>query len=77
MTSEEYKIHDFTLHCVEFEIKRLIQNNQDYLKNAVYEQDTQRYLIFENRILVLYELLGNVQRLKTSRKEYLEMIKEL
>ena len=77
MTSEEYSIDDFTLHCVECEIKQLIQNNQDYLKNAVYEQDTQRYLIFENRILVLYELLGNVQRLKVSRKEYLERLKEI
>jgi len=76
MTSEEYKIHDFTLHCVEFEIKRLIQNNKDYQKLAAQEQDNLRYLIFENRILVLYELLGNVRRLKVSRKEYLEMIKE-
>lgn len=76
MTSEEYKIHDFTLHCVEFEIKRLIQNNKDYQKLAEHEQDNLLYLISENRILVLYELLANVRRLKVSRKEYLEMIKE-
>ena len=76
MTSEEYKIHDFTLHCVECEIKRLIQHNKEYQKIAAQEQDNLRYLIFENRILVLYELLGNVRRLKVSRKEYLERLKE-
>ena len=70
-------IQDFTLHCVECEIKRLIQNNKDYQKLAAQEQDNLRYLIFENRILVLYELLGNVRRLKVSRKEYLERLKEL
>lgn len=78
MTSEDYyKIHDFTLHCVEFEIKKLIQNNKDYQELAKQEQDYVLYLISENRILVLYELLGNVRRLKVSRKEYLERLKEL
>lgn len=78
MTSEDYyEIHDFTLHCVEFEIKKLIENNKDYQELAKQEQDHVLYLISENRILVLYELLANVRRLKVSRKEYLERIKEL
>ena len=68
-------IQDFTLHCVECEIKKLIENNKDYQKFAEQEQDRVLYLISENRILVLYELLANVRRLKTSRKDYLEMIK--
>ena len=75
--SNDYSIHDFTLHCVEFEIKKLIENNREYQKQAEYDNNFTHYLIFENRILVLYELLGNVRRLKTSRKEYLERLKEL
>lgn len=75
MTDDDLSIQDSTLHCVEFEIKKLIQNNHDYLRNAMYEEDNLHYLIFQNRILVLEELLGNVRRLKTSRKDYLEMIK--
>ena len=77
MTDDDYCIHDFTLHCVEMEIKKLIVNNREYQKQPEYKQDTTMYLIFENRILVLYELLGNIRGLKVARKDYLKMIKEL
>ena len=69
-------IDDFTIHCVEMTIKELIMNNEDYQRN-ITQNNTLEYLIFENRKLVLYELLGKVQQLRTSRKEHLERLKEL
>ena len=73
----EYSIDDFTIHCVEMTIKELIMNNEDYQRNIDSQNNTLEYLIFENRKLVLYELLGKIQQLKLSRKEYLERLKEL
>ena len=70
-------IDDFTIHCVEMTIKELIMNNEDYQRNIDSQNNTLEYLIFENRKLVLYELLGKIQQLKLSRKEYLEKLKEL
>lgn len=70
-------IDDFTIHCVEMTIKELIMDNVDYQKNAENSNDEVAFLIFENRKLVLYELLGKVQHLKVSRKEHLERLKEL
>lgn len=70
-------IDDFTIHCVEMTIKELIMNNEDYQRNIDSQNNTLEYLIFENRKLVLYELLGKIQQLKLSRKEYLERLKEL
>ena len=70
-------IDDFTIHCVEMTIKELIINNEDYQRNIDSQNNTLEYLIFENRKLVLYELLGKIQQLKLSRKEYLERLKEL
>ena len=70
-------IDDFTIHCVEMTIKELIMNNEDYQSNIDSQNNTLEYLIFENRKLVLYELLGKIQQLKLSRKEYLEKLKEL
>ena len=70
-------IDDFTIHCVEMRIKELIMNNEDYQQNIDSQNNTLEYLIFENRKLVLYELLGKIQQLKLSRKEYLERLKEL
>ena len=70
-------IDDFTIHCVEMTIKELIMNNEDYQQNIDSQNNTLEYLIFENRKLVLYELLGKIQQLKLSRKEYLERLKEL
>ena len=73
----EYSIDDFTIHCVEMTIKELIMDNEDYQRNIDSQNNTLEYLIFENRKLVLYELLGKIQQLKLSRKEYLERLKEL
>ena len=73
----ECSIDDFTIHCVEMTIKELIMNNEDYQQNIDSQNNTLEYLIFENRKLVLYELLGKIQQLKLSRKEYLERLKEL
>ena len=70
-------IDDFTIHCVEMIIKELIIDNVDYQKNTKNSNDEVAFLIFENRKLVLYELLGKVQHLKVSRKEHLERLKEL
>ena len=70
-------IDDFTIHCVEMTIKELIMNNEDYQSNIDSQNNTLEYLIFENRKLVLYELLGKIQQLKLSRKEYLERLKEV
>lgn len=70
-------IDDFTIHCVEMTIKELIMNNEDYQRNIDSQNNILEYLIFENRKLVLYELLGKIQQLKLSRKEYLERLKEL
>ena len=70
-------IDDFTIHCVEMTIKELIMNNEDYQSNIDSQNNTLEYLIFENRKLVLYELLGKIQQLKLSRKEYLEKLKEV
>ena len=70
-------IDDFTIHCIEMTIKELIMNNEDYQRNIDSQNNTLEYLIFENRKLVLYELLGKIQQLKLSRKEYLERLKEL
>lgn len=70
-------IDDFTIHCVEMTIKELIMNNEDYQRNIDSQNNTLEYLIFENKKLVLYELLGKIQQLKLSRKEYLERLKEL
>lgn len=70
-------IDDFTIHCVEMTIKELIMNNEDYQQNIDSQNNTLEYLIFENRKLVLYELLGKIQQLKLSRKEYLERLKEV
>ena len=70
-------IDDFTIHCVEMTIKELIMNNEDYQSNIDSQNNTLEYLIFENRKLVLYELLGKIQQLKLSKKEYLEKLKEL
>ena len=58
-------------------IKELIMNNKDYQRNINSQNNTLEYLIFENRKLVLYELLGKVQQLRTIHKEYLERLKEL
>lgn len=70
-------IDDFTIHCVEMIIKELIMNNEDYQRNIDSQNNTLEYLIFENRKLVLYELLGKVQQLRISRKEYLERLNEV
>lgn len=70
-------IDDFTIHCVEMTIKELIMDNEDYQRNIDSQNNTLEYLIFENRKLVLYELLGKIQQLKLSRKEYLERLKEV
>ena len=73
-------IDDFTIHCVEMTIKELIMDNEDYQRNINSQNNTigsLEYLIFENRKLVLYELLGKVQQLRTTRKEHLERLKEL
>ena len=70
-------IDDFTIHCVEMRIKELIMNNEDYQQNIDSQNNTLEYLIFENRKLVLYELLGKVQQLRTSRKEHLERLKKV
>ncbi|WP_296849094.1 hypothetical protein [uncultured Methanobrevibacter sp.] len=72
----ECSIDEFTIHCVEMEIKELIANNEDYQRN-IDQNSLVEYLIFENRKLVLYELLGKVQQLKTTRKEYLERLNEV
>ena len=69
-------IDDFTIHCVEMTIKELIMNNEDYQRN-ITQNNTLEYLIFENRKLVLYELLGKVQQLRTTRKEHLERLKRM
>ena len=58
-------------------IKELIMDNIDYQKNAENSNDEVAFLIFENRKLVLYELLGKVQHLKVNHKEHLERLKEL
>ena len=73
----ECSIDDFTIHCVEMTIKELILDNEDYQRNIDSQNNTLEYLIFENRKLVLYELLGKIQQLKLSRKEYLERLKEV
>ena len=76
----ECSIDDFTIHCVEMTIKELIMDNEDYQRNITSQNNTigsLEYLIFENRKLVLYELLGKVQQLRTTRKEHLERLKEL
>lgn len=76
----ECSIDDFTIHCVEMTIKELIMDNEDYQRNINSQNNTMlqlEYLIFENRKLVLYELLGKVQQLRTTRKEHLERLKEL
>lgn len=76
----ECSIDDFTIHCVEMTIKELIMDNEDYQRNIDSQNNTMlqlEYLIFENRKLVLYELLGKVQQLRTTRKEHLERLKEL
>lgn len=73
-------IDDFTIHCVEMTIKELIMNNEDYQQNIPSQNNTigaLEYLIFENRKLVLYELLGKVQQLRTTRKEHLERLKRM
>ena len=72
----ECSIDEFTIHCVEMEIKELIVNNEDYQRN-IDQNSLVEYLIFENRKLVLYELLGKVQQLRTTRKEYLERLDEV
>lgn len=72
----ECSIDEFTIHCVEMEIKELIVNNEGYQKN-IDQNSLVEYLIFENRKLVLYELLGKVQQLRTTRKEYLERLDEV
>lgn len=73
----ECSIDDFTIHCVEMTIKELIMNNEDCQRNVDHQSNALEYLIFENRKLVLYELLGKIQQLKLSRKEYLERLKEV
>ena len=72
-------IDDFTIHCVEMTIKELIMSNEDYQRNITQNNTigSLEYLIFENRKLVLYELLGKVQQLRTSRKEHLERLKRV
>ena len=73
-------IDDFTIHCVEMTIKELIMNNEDYQQNIYSQNNTigsLEYLIFENRKLVLYELLRKVQQLRTTRKEHLERLKRM
>ena len=55
-------------------------NNEDYQQNIPSQNNTigaLEYLIFENRKLVLYELLGKVQQLRTTRKEHLERLKRM
>ena len=73
----ECSIDEFTIHSVEMTIKELIMNNEDYQRNIDSQNNPVEYLIFENRKLVLYELLGKVQQLRTTRKEHLERLKEL
>ena len=73
----ECSIDDFTIHCVEMTIKELIMNNDDYQRNVDHQSNALEYLIFENRKLVLYELLGKVQQLRTTRNEHFERLKEL
>ena len=71
-------IDDFTIHCVEMTIKELLIENKNYQNNVMDKKNNAvEYLIFENRVLILYELLGKVQELKTSRKEHFERLKGL
>lgn len=67
--AKKYSIDDFTLHCMEMKIKELIEQNKRYQQGILDElnPDVTRYLIFENRILVLYEALGELQSLKIKR----------
>ena len=62
-------IDDFTIHCVERIIKDLIIENEKYQKSVTDINHCREYLIFQNRMLVLYEVLGKVQNLKFPRKE--------
>lgn len=63
------EIDDWTLHCVESEIKRLREFNEEMRTDAINRKDEVRYLIFENRVLVLIELLAKIQQLKIPRKK--------
>lgn len=64
-------IDDFTIHCVERIIKDLIIQNEKYQENVMDTTHFREleYLIFENRKLVLYEVLGKVQNLNITRKK--------
>ena len=62
------EIDDWTLHCVESEIKRLRSFNEEMRTDAINRKDEVRYLIFENRVLVLIELQTKIQQLKILEK---------
>lgn len=71
------EIDKFTLFCVECRIKELIIKNKEYKEIAKENRDMTDFLIFENRTLVLTELLGNIRNLSTSSIEHYEKLKKV
>lgn len=61
---EVNNIDDWTLHCVNWEIKRLIEFNDKLKADAIERRNEVEYLIFQNRILVLVELQHKLKLLK-------------
>ena len=53
---EDYKIDEWTLHCVESRIRDLKYKNEQMRDDAIERGNEVDYLIFQNRILVLMEL---------------------
>lgn len=54
--NEDYKIDEWTLHCIESRIRDLKYKNEQMRDDAIERKSEVDYLIFQNRILVLMEL---------------------
>lgn len=66
-------IDDWTLHCVNWEIKQLIEFNDKLKADAIERKNEVEFLIFQNRILVLVELQHKLKLLKIPSKDLKDM----
>ena len=64
---------DFTLHALEMRVKDLIRDNehlQGVIKDRInVDNHIVEWLIFENRILVLYEVLKEIKLMEGDKYE--------
>ena len=71
---EDYKIDEWTLHCIESRIKDLRYKNEQMRADAMERENQVDYLIFQNRILVLIELQEEINSFKRENENNEEEI---